>query len=159
MRRCAGPRVVLRIGGHSRANRIEFHVAHGIQQVIRVERRREKSVLPQMAPTRPHSIYTLSELAVDRLEERVKTIRTRGHDDEMNVVGHQTIGDDFDGLPEGVLVQKVEVSEVVAALEEYPPPVVPTLSDMVGYARKNDAGTARHTETIRARTQLWSLNS
>lgn|SRR5688500_18598779 len=97
----------------------------------------------------PHSIDALGELPVNGLQQAVQAVHACRHNDQVNVIRHETVRDDFDAAPARMIVQEFEVPDSVSAVMKHLLSVIPALSDVVGYTWKHDSGVPRHAHTLR----------
>jgi hypothetical protein len=67
-----------------------------------------------------------------------------GYHDQMDVIRHQAITQQSKTMKVGVVPQQLQISKAVPVAGEYYLPGIPTLGNMVGDVRQNDAGEAGH---------------
>lgn len=85
--------------------------------------------------------------AVDSGERPAQTIRVRRHEDEMDMVGHQHPGPDFDARRGAMVAQQITVERVIGIIKEGLGAPVAALRHMVRQAGKNRSGETRHGES------------
>jgi hypothetical protein len=70
-----------------------------------------------------------------------------GKGDEMDMVGHQAIGPDFQPILFGLFGQPGKILHPVPGCKENILPVIAPLGDMMGHPGKNDPGLAAHSDS------------
>ena len=139
MSRRAGPWKFLRSRDNSRPDRIELDVTDRIDEVVRVERRREVTPLPKVATLIPHAIDALGVLPMNGFQGAVQIVHSFRDQDQVNVVGHQTVGDDLDAKALDMPAQQFQVSDLIAITEEHIRTVITALGDVVRDPGENEA--------------------
>ena len=83
-----------------------------------------------------------------------------GKGDEMDMVGHQAIGPDFQPILLGIFSQPSKILHPVPGFKENILPVIAPLGDMMGHPGKNDPGLAAHSgSNLSKRDTLDKKNS
>jgi len=83
-----------------------------------------------------HSVYTLSVLAVYRLEQPVETIRGGRYYNVMHMIWHQAVRDDLNAMLLSVIAQKTQVCRRVTRVEEYRLAPIAPLCNVMGHSRQ-----------------------
>ena len=83
-----------RPAGALRPHRIDLHVARAGEQIGFVHRERRKAPLPQRSAPALAKIDMPGVAPVGFAEGGAQAARVRRHQDQMNVIGHQTVGID-----------------------------------------------------------------
>ena len=109
----AGPGVIVRIGYHSRPDRVKLGVAQRRSEARRIERAGVESALPDVAGGSVARIEVGGIAPVRVLEREAQGVGARGDDDEVDVVGHEAIADQGEAVEPAVLAEEVEVDEAV----------------------------------------------
>ena len=144
MRAYARPRPVARPPHQPRPQRIERDIARRRDEMRFVERHGAEAALKQMPGDAQTRVDEAGVPAVRFAERQRQTIRGIGHQDEMDVVGHQAIRPHRDAGLAATLGQQIAVKRIVAILEENLLPPVATLGDMMRQTGHDDAGEAGH---------------
>ena len=148
MRTHAGPRPLLRPRNKECPHRIERDIAHGRDEMGIVHRHRREAVLKEMSGP-PAARIDEAGIAAMRLADGLgETFLLLRHDDEMDVVGHQTIGPNLDVRLLCLLGQEITVNLLIAILEEDGLAPVAALGNVMRAVGHNDAGNARHAEML-----------
>ncbi len=134
----ARPRPLGRVRRKPRANRVQLHVARTRQEIILIHRERGEPALPQKPAPPLAEIDTPRIVAVQPALHRRQRILVRRHEDEVDVVRHQTIGEHLDIFRPAARGKAREVSRVVLSVEE-------SLLTEVAAARVMWCGTPRAT--------------
>jgi hypothetical protein len=79
------------------------------------------------------------------LRKRVLTFR---HRDQVNVIVHQAIAQDFRAVPGGMASEKAEVETSVRSRIKHILAIVPPLSDVVGNAGNHNPRATWHTSKV-----------
>ncbi len=95
-----------------------------------------------------HSVAALRILPVHRHQDVMQPLRSRGNKHQVNVIRHQTIGDNTHFLPARRGLKKGQVRVFVPNSKENALTVIAALSDVVRNAGKHDTGMARHANTL-----------
>ena len=105
---------------------------------------RAKAALPQM-PCRPHPRVDISGIAPVRIGEGpAQPVVMTGHNDDMNMVGHQAIAPDLRSRLPRRLAQQIFVKRIVVIIEECWQATIASLGYMMRKARDNKAGKTSH---------------
>ena len=78
----------------------------------------------------------------------MQTLRSRGNEHQVNVIRHQTIGDNAHSLMARRRLKKGQVRVFVPDFKENALAVVTPLSDVVRNSRKHNAGMAGHADKL-----------
>ena len=70
------------------------------------------------------------------------------HHDQVNMIGHQAIGDDLAIGASRRIAQQVAIKLIVAILEKGPLAPIAALGNVIGNAGKDETGKARHARTL-----------
>jgi len=140
------PGVVLCLLDDPGTHRIQLDVTHGIDEIVRIERRREEPPLPQVTFLIPHAIDPLRVLTVYGLEQLVKSVRRRWDHDMMNVIWHQAVCDHFHGMFARVMAKQPQVGGLVAFAEEYSLPMISPLGYVMRNPRKHNTCSPWHAQ-------------
>jgi hypothetical protein len=95
--------------------------------------------LPEVATLTPHAIDALGVLPMNGFQGAVQIVHSFGDQDQVNVVGHQTVGDDLDAKALDMPAQQFQVSDLIAITEEHIRTVITALGDMVRDPGQNEA--------------------
>ena len=113
-------------------------------QVLLVHRHRAEPRLEQVAGY-PEARVDRRRVAPMRLAERApERLRAVGDENEVNVVGHQTIGPDRDALFAALGRQEIAIERIVVVAKEDALAPVAALRDVMGKAGKDELGDAGH---------------
>ncbi len=130
------------------ANRVQGDVTHCVDEVLLIHGDRAEAALEKMpGPARPR----VDEAGVEAMRSRQRQrqpVRVGGSKNEVDVVGHLTIGPNFDGEAPAAFGEPVAIQRVVVVGEKDPLATVPALGDMVGNVGNDDAGNAGHSIVI-----------
>jgi hypothetical protein len=74
----------------------------------------------------------------------VQTVRPGGHHDEVHVIRHQAIRDDFHRVLGRVLLKQAQIGRVVTRCEKHALAMIAPLGDVMRYAREKNACAPRH---------------
>ena len=72
----------------------------------------------------------------------------RGNYNQMDVVRHEAVGNDFHAELPGLLSKQFEICDFVATTKKYPFTMIPPLCHMMGNPRKDNARVSRHLPTL-----------
>jgi hypothetical protein len=72
----------------------------------------------------------------------------RGYDNQVHVIRHQAVREDFEAMELGMCVEEAQVRLWIALCQKDALPVVSTLCYMVGNARKYDSAPSWHGRTV-----------
>lgn len=127
---------------------VQLDVAGGRQQVILVHWERVEALLPKVAAPALAEVDAPGVAAVRLAEGAPQAVGLLGHQDQMDVVGHQAVGPGRDpGLGAGDC-EEVEVSPVVVVLEEGLEAPVAPLGNVMRDARHHHPCEPGHGETL-----------
>lgn len=138
------PSPISRLRSQPRAHGIEAHSADGRDQVRLVHRDGGEAALKQVPGPAPARIDEVGVAPMCLADGAVETIFTLGHHNEVDVVGHQTVGPDRDARPLRLLGQEIAIDLLIAVLEEDRFAAIAALRDVVGETWDNDARAAGH---------------
>ena len=97
-----------------------------------------------MAYGRSHAIDALSVLAVYRLQGATHSVRTRRHDYQVDVIGHQAVREDTQAFASPIGVQQVQIGLWIAGNMEHAFAMIAPLRDMMWNAREDGSAVSRH---------------
>jgi hypothetical protein len=140
-----GPVEVLGLLNDAGANGIAFDVAEGGVEVGSAEGAGEEAVLPEVACAESAGIKVLSVAAVGATESGGQGVGSVGDDDEVDVVGHEAVGEDAEARMGRVQAEEFEVDLAVGVVEEDKLAIGAALSDVMGDAWFDAAGESGHT--------------
>ena len=124
--------------------RIQRYIADRIGEMAFIHDNRAKAALPQM-PCYPYPRVDISGIAPVRIGEgRAQSVFMAGHNDDMNMVGHQTIAPDLRARLFSRLAQQIFVERIVFIIEECWQATVASLGHMMGKDGDNNAGKTSH---------------
>ncbi len=103
----------------ARPDRIEFDVARAGQQMALVQRKRMKTLLPEVAAPSLPPVDAPRVAAVGLAQRGAQPVLARRHENEMDVVGHQAIGPNRRVHLAAPFAEQGEIVLVVAVLEEH----------------------------------------
>ena len=140
----ARPAPVFRPFDKPRPHRVHRQVARRRHQVLLVHRDRAEPRLKQVAG-HPEACIDRRRVAPMRLAERAsERLRAVGNENEVNVVGHQTIGPDRDALFAALDRQDIAIERIVVVAKEDALAPVAALRDVMGKAGDDELGDAGH---------------
>lgn len=97
-----------------------------------------------MAAAAPGTIERQSVFGVDARQRAGERILALGHDHQVDMVGHQAVAQEAHAGTRGVMAEKVQVKTPIIWRVEDGSAIIATLGDMMGNARKDDAGSTGH---------------
>lgn len=109
-----------------------------------IQRAGKESVLPEMAAAAVQPVDVLAIEPVSAADDSGQRMGLAGNDHEVDVIGHQAVGQDSQPMPRRLLGQQIEIGPSVVIDEEDILAIVAALDDVVGQAGKDDARDARH---------------
>src|SRR6266511_3540936 len=101
----ARPTIILRSLYQTSANRVPFHIADCLPEVCRIQGATVVSALPEMSAEVILAVEVNCERAVTVSHAAAERLLVRRRDDEMNVIGHQAVGEDLERIHGGILLQ------------------------------------------------------
>ncbi len=129
-----------RLLGEAGRDRIVLHVAHRRHQVRVVHRVAAEAALEQVAAPALPEVDEAGVAAV-RLAERAPQRAGRGrHQDQVDVIVHETPGEASHAFAPATLGHEVEIGGAVLVAEEDGQPAIAALGDVVRDVRDDDAG-------------------
>jgi hypothetical protein len=141
---CAGPAVGPGVSADFGSNRVLLDVAQGPEEVIRVQRTGEISVLPQMPAPAVHAVDILGIEKIGPAQGFGQRIFPLRRGDQVDMVGHQAIAVDSDPKLLRLLFEQLQENDPILVHEEYVLLVVTPLGNVVGQARYDDSGDPWH---------------
>lgn len=144
MSRRARPAVRPELPADFSANRVLFDVAQGPQEVFRVQRTGEISILPQMPAPTVHAVDVLGIQKIGPAHELGQRVRPERRGDQVDMVGHQAIAVDSHAEPLRLLFEQLQENDAILVNEKYILLVITPLGNVVGQARYNDSGDPWH---------------
>ena len=108
--------------------------------------------LPQVPSPTLAEVHTPRVASVCFSDAPSEAILRIGHGDQMDVVGHQAVGPDFDAASPAPLGHKSEIRPVVVLAEEGLLSAISPLRHVMGVARHNDTCDSRHCCSLHAHT-------
>lgn len=144
----ARPAPVRRPPDQPRPDRVERDVAQSRAQMRLVHRHAAEPPLPEMARPPQPGMNVPRIAAMHRRQRAADPVGIGGHEDEMDMVGHQHPGPDRDAGRGGVGGEQVAVERVIRLGEEGRRPAVAALGDMVRMPRKDGAGETSHADWL-----------
>jgi hypothetical protein len=136
------------VRGEAGADGVALDVAQGGPEVVLVHRTGVEAVLPEVAGAAFAGVEILRVAAVSAAQDDGERIRLRGHEDEVDVIGHEAVAEDGDAVVPGVVFEELEVEPVVFGAEVCGLAVVTALGDVVGDAWENQARRTWHTRIV-----------
>ena len=144
----ARPLVLFGLLGHAGADGVEFDVGEGADEVGFGEGARVEAVLPEVSGAAAAGIDHLGVAAVGAAEEDGEGVFAVGDGDEVDVVGHEAVGEEADAGVGEVGGEEVEVDTAVGLGEEDVLVVGAALGDVVGATWEDDASISWHDKEI-----------
>lgn len=132
------------LSNESGPNRIEQHVTHGSEKVECVQRARVEPRLPEVAGPPLATMEDLGVPSVGRPEGSRKRRWMRRLHDEMNVIRHQTVGEDLEAVAVRRSLQDRLVEEEIRFRVEDGHAPRPTLCHVVRDSRDDVSRSSGH---------------
>ena len=144
----ARPRPIERALDQPGAHGIEQHVAHRPGQMRLVHRHRANAALPEVTGPLQPRMNSTGVSAMHPGKRAARAVRVGGHEDRMNVVGHQAPGPDLDPGRPALAAEDVAVKGVILVLEKRPLSTIAALRHVMWDTGNDDAGEAGHAGNI-----------
>ena len=141
----AGPGELLGVGDDVGADGVAFDVGEGAPSVGGVEGDGVVAGLPEVAAGVAIDVDDAGVIGVEAAEGEGGGVGVVRDGDEVVVVGHEAVAEDFEFVFGGVLVEEAEEEVAVAVGVEDLLAGVAALGEVVGEAGDDDARAARHT--------------
>ena len=135
MRAHARPRPRLRRRSQRGADGIEREIAQRVEEVGVVHRERGEPPLEQMAGCAGARVHERGEAPMRLPHRPRKSVRVRGGQDEMNVVGHEAAGPAGDAAGATALGEQVAIEGIIARLGEQRLSTIAPLASRDGASR------------------------
>jgi hypothetical protein len=142
--RSATPGIVDRIRNQTRSYRIKFNITHDCAQPFRRHRAGIVPALPQVpAPAFERvPVLRIAHLhSAHHFGERLGSTRKQ---DQMNMVRHQTVTENFHRLKRRILLNQSKVYFAIGSREENVAALIASLRDVVRTMRDDGSGKSRH---------------
>ena len=146
MRSRAAPGPLRRVGYQSRSHRVQFDVAEAAQQVVLIHDIRGEAALPEMAAPVFAEIDEPCVSTVRLSDCRCQGFLALGNDDKVNVIWHEAVAPDLNGVACAPPVDQVEVGLVVVIGKEGLLPTIAALGDVVRKTGGYSSGYPCHKE-------------
>src|SRR4029450_7923989 len=104
-----------------------------------------------MAAPAAAAIDALGVAHVQRLQGLLQSIVAGGHGDKVDMIGHQTVGEDSHGVLIAIGLQPFEIGTAVLVGKEHVLAAIPPLRDMMRDVGEDSAGESGHVETLAER--------
>lgn len=124
---------------------VELNVTQGGDEVHGVEHAGVEATLPQATGAGEAAVEVLGILGIDGLNEFRNAIRLVGAGNEVEMIGHEAIGEDINFAALGVTLEEGEEVRIVAVGEEGLLAVVTALGNVEPMIRRGKTGFAGHT--------------
>src|SRR4051794_4578301 len=144
----ARPVPLLRPLDQPRPHRIELDIAQAGMEVRLIHCDRGEAALPQMAAPALALVDRPAIAAVDRRQRRAETVGPTRHQNQVDVVRHQTPSPDGSLRFAAPEAQQFEIKRVIAIREEGQLAPIAALGDVVRYSRHDEAGGSRHRPSL-----------
>lgn len=135
----ARPRIVLSPFDEAGTDRIVFDEADLLEDAPVIQYARQEPPLPEVAGHPLLAVEVLGVFHVERVERPGERASDHRDADVMDVVPHQAVGPDLDGVAVGAFLEPGEVAPEIGLLFEDGLVVVATLGDLVRVP--DDSGT------------------
>jgi hypothetical protein len=116
--------------------------------MIAVQRARKEAALPQVATAAVAAVEALGVVGLGALERQSQGVGVLGYDNQVNMVGHQTVTQHAQAIALLVLGQSGQVETPVIVDKENVLAIVASLRDVVRDARRHHAGLSGHGREI-----------
>jgi len=116
------------------------------------DRKRLESTLPDMAGRMVMAMVTTNVSGEQPLHEVAEVSVVSGPNHQMEVVGHQTIGEQTDGRPLPGFVKEFQEGDIIAVFMEHRAASVATIQDVVAITTLRSSTGARHRGRLSPRT-------
>lgn len=150
-----GPAPVARTIDEARPDRVERHVAQRRGEMFLVHRHAAEAALPEMPGPLAARMNDARVAAVHPRQRAAQSVRIRRHQDQMNVVRHQTPRPDLHVGRAAGRRQQVAILRIVVIAEERSRPSISTLRHMVRQAGNYHTGDTGHA-ALWAYDQPWN---
>lgn len=129
-------------------DRIPFDVTDRGNEMVLVEQAGGKSSLPKKSSPTFTEVDLPGEPAVGFPDRACQSRFGAWHRDEVDMIGHQTIGPDIRSVELAPPFQEVQVVLVIGLMKKGGQPAVPALRDMVWESDPDDAGHSGHQQLL-----------
>ena len=133
MDRSTGPRPALSPVHHTGTHRIQLRIPQRFPQVLLVQRARIISPLPDMPGRMMTRIPIRGIPPLSVLQRQPQTIGIVGHRDQVYMVGHQAVADQFYPVQGNALLQKIQIDPAIRVAGKDKLPSIPTLGIVMRY--------------------------
>ena len=140
----ARPREGVGALGEAGAEGVEVDVGEGFDEVVAAERAGVEAVLPEMAAAAVEAIESLGVEAVGFAEGEGERALVLRHGDQVDVVRHQAVAEDVEGVIACLAAERVEVEEPIGVGAEDGDAVVAALGDVMRCADRDNPRLAGH---------------
>ena len=101
-----------------RPDGIQADVAHGTQEVRRVQRYGGEAALEEMARPPSAGVDVVGIATMGLADSSTKGLGVGRHEDQMDMIRHQAVGPHLDACLHGLLGQQIAVNLLIAILEK-----------------------------------------
>lgn len=126
------------------ARRVERDVADCCGQMGLVHDDGAEAPLPEMAGALQAGMDVASVTAMHRSQGTAQAVGIRGHQDQVDMVGHQHPGPHLDAGGAAGFRQQGAIEGIIVVAEEHPRAAIAALSNMVWQTGDDEAGKAAH---------------
>jgi len=147
----AGPRPVLRAGHEPRPDRIERDITDGGDQVAVVHGNGREPAIEQMTPPTPSPIDEIGPPAMRRTQRPAEPGFIARAENEMDVVGHQTVCPNLHIRLAHLLGEHVAIDVLIAVFEKYRLAPVAARRHVMRISGNDDARETSHARPISRR--------
>ena len=130
--------------GEAGADGVEVDVGEGFDEVVAAERAGVEAVLPEMAAAAVEAVEALGVEAVGFAEGEGERALVLRHGDQVDVVRHQAVAEDVEGVIARLAAERLEVEEPIGVGAKNGYAVVAALGDVMRYANRHHPRLAGH---------------
>ena len=94
------------------------------------------------------TVYALRVARVQGPERKLERLPRPRYEDQVNVIAHQAISEDFELVRLSVLVQQAQVGEMISVGKEYAAAPIAALGHVMRDAGQYKAGSSWHPHTL-----------
>ena len=129
--RRTGPLIAPWLATELGPNRIKLDVSHGKPEMPLIQRTRIETPLPKVAAAPMKAIDILRISKVSSAYGLGKRVLGPRYPDNLNVIGHETITDDFQAVLAGLLGEQLQIHAPIIIYKEDVLTIIPALGDMM----------------------------
>lgn len=140
MRSGTRPAIILRTLDHPGTYRVAFHIPHRRPQISFIQWRRKKPPLPEVPLPTPRTVNPLGVTHMQRLEYPVQSVIGCRNGNQVNMVGHEAIGEYFNLKFLAIFMEPSEIRLTIFVRKENIFASITALRDVVWNTSKYRSG-------------------